>query len=55
MDTSRIQSDVLESIERLNRMIFMFSGSGAGLEEKLMKQAVIQNVTGLGEHVDTFC
>ena len=55
MDTSRIQGDILDSIERLNRMIVMFSGAGAGLEEKLMKQAVVQNVTGLGEHVDTFC
>ena len=55
MDTAQIRSDVLESIERLNRMIVMFSGAGAGIEEKLMKQAVIQNIAGLGEHVDTFC
>jgi hypothetical protein len=55
MDTAHIQNDILDSIERLNRMIVMFSGAGAGLEEKLVKQAAVQSVTGLGEHVDTFC
>jgi len=55
MNVTSVHSDIIASIEKLNQMLFIISGSGAGLEEKMMKQAAVQQVSGLGEHVDVQC
>jgi len=55
MNVTNVQSDIIASIEKLNQMLFIISGAGAGLEEKMAKQAAIQQISGLGEHVDIQC
>ncbi|HPA74167.1 MAG: hypothetical protein KBA61_08095 [Spirochaetes bacterium] len=55
MNVTNGTQDIIESIERLNQMLFIFSGAGRGIEEKMMKAAATQKIEGLGDAVDAYC
>ncbi len=53
MNSMNVTSDIAASIEKLNHLLMVIAGSGAGLEEKLSKQAAMAGMPGLGDYVDT--